>query len=227
MSRTQKAYWKHSINITIIGNYHLPQTHAWVKIVLEKLAWKQNYKHEIFDGDGLAAKSCPALANLRTVPRQVPLSMAFLRQEYWSGLPFPSPRDLPDSGIKPGCPTLQVDSLPTESPGEKKILLRSTIIPLTSVVTMYITHLVAQIIQGAIWKLHTVCAQLHLRDWILACALSEVLQIHCVTGQELLAFKLAWISLVVSKYCTCNTATVPLSIQLGIIRLFNKYLLSF
>ena len=41
---------------------------------------------------------------------QVPLSMGYLRQEYWSGLPFPSPRDLSDPGIKPGSPTLQADS---------------------------------------------------------------------------------------------------------------------
>ena len=40
--------------------------------------------------------------------------MEFSRQEYWSGLPFPSPGDLPDPGIKPGSPALQVDSLPSE-----------------------------------------------------------------------------------------------------------------
>ena len=39
-----------------------------------------------------------------TVSRQAPLSMAFSRQEYWSGLPFPSPGDLPDQGIKPVSP---------------------------------------------------------------------------------------------------------------------------
>ena len=43
---------------------------------------------------------------------QAPLSMGFSRQEYWSGLPFPSPGDLPDLGIKPGSPALQADSLP-------------------------------------------------------------------------------------------------------------------
>ena len=41
-----------------------------------------------------------------TVAQQVPLSMGFLKQENWSGLPFPSPRDLPDPGIKPACPAL-------------------------------------------------------------------------------------------------------------------------
>ena len=42
------------------------------------------------------------------------LFMGFSRQEYWSGLPFPSPGDLPDPGIKLGSPALQADSLPTE-----------------------------------------------------------------------------------------------------------------
>ena len=42
--------------------------------------------------------------------------MEFSRQEYWSGLPFPSPGDLPDPGIEPVSPTLQADTLPSESP---------------------------------------------------------------------------------------------------------------
>ena len=46
----------------------------------------------------------------RTVAHQAPLSMEFSRQEYWSGLPFPSPGDLPDPGIEPGSPALQKDS---------------------------------------------------------------------------------------------------------------------
>ena len=41
--------------------------------------------------------------------------MGFSRQEYWCGLPFPSPGDLPDPGIEPSSPTLQADSLPSES----------------------------------------------------------------------------------------------------------------
>ena len=43
--------------------------------------------------------------------------MGFFRQEYWSGLPFPSPGDLPDPGIEPRSPTLQADALPSEPPG--------------------------------------------------------------------------------------------------------------
>ena len=50
----------------------------------------------------------------------VPLSMGFLRQEYWSE-PFPSPGDLPDPGIEPESPALQADSLPFEPPGNLRL----------------------------------------------------------------------------------------------------------
>ena len=63
---------------------------------------------------GLFAKSCPTLVTPWTVALQAPLSLAFSRQEYWSGLPFPSPGELPDPGIKPGSPALQADFLPPE-----------------------------------------------------------------------------------------------------------------
>ena len=53
-----------------------------------------------------------------TVAYQAPLSMGFSRQECWSGLPFPSPGDLPDPGIEPGSPALQADALPSEPPGK-------------------------------------------------------------------------------------------------------------
>jgi len=49
-----------------------------------------------------------------TVAQQVPLSMEFSRQEFWSGLPFPSPGDVPNPEIKPGYLTIQADSLPSE-----------------------------------------------------------------------------------------------------------------
>ena len=62
----------------------------------------------------LIAKSCPTLATPGTVACQAPPSMGFSRQEYWSGLPFPPPGDLPNPGIEPGSPALQADSLPTE-----------------------------------------------------------------------------------------------------------------
>ena len=44
--------------------------------------------------------------------------MEFSRQEYWRGLPFPSPGDLPNPGIKPGPHALQADALPSEPPGK-------------------------------------------------------------------------------------------------------------
>ena len=55
---------------------------------------------------------------LWTVACQPPLSMGFPRQEYWCELPFPALGDLPDSGIEPISPALQVDSLPAELPGK-------------------------------------------------------------------------------------------------------------
>ena len=55
---------------------------------------------------------------LWTVAHQAPQSMGFSRQEYWSGLPFPSPGDLPDPGIEPRSPALQVDALTSEPPGK-------------------------------------------------------------------------------------------------------------
>ena len=69
-------------------------------------------------GGGLVPKSSPALVTQWAVVHQAPLSTGFPRQEYWSGLPFPSPGDLPNPGIEPGCPTSQADSLPTEPPGK-------------------------------------------------------------------------------------------------------------
>ena len=63
---------------------------------------------------GLVAKSCLTLVISRAVAHQAPLSMGFPRQEYWSELPFPSPGDFSDPGIKPTSsvsPEVQVDSL--------------------------------------------------------------------------------------------------------------------
>ena len=54
---------------------------------------------------------------LWTAAHQAPLSLEFSRQEYWRGLPFPSPGDIPDSGVEPRSPTLQADSLLSEPPG--------------------------------------------------------------------------------------------------------------
>ena len=53
-----------------------------------------------------------------TVAYQAPPSTGFSRQEYWSGLPFPSPGDLPDPGIEPRSPALEADALTSELPGK-------------------------------------------------------------------------------------------------------------
>ena len=66
---------------------------------------------------------------LFATPYQAPPSMGFSRQEYWSGLPFPSPGDLPDPGIEPGSPALEADTLTSEPPG------KPTTLPLFSVPT--------------------------------------------------------------------------------------------
>ena len=65
-------------------------------------------------GDVLVNKSCPTLVTPWIVACQAPLSMGFSRQEYWNELPFPSPGDLPNPGVKPRSPALQADSLLTE-----------------------------------------------------------------------------------------------------------------
>ena len=63
--------------------------------------------------------SCVRLfVTLWTVAYQASPSMGFSRQEYWSGLPFPSPGDLPDPGIKPRSPALEADALTSEPPGK-------------------------------------------------------------------------------------------------------------
>ena len=56
----------------------------------------------------------------RTVADQAPVSMGFSRQDYWRGLPFPSPGDLPHPEMEPGSPTLQADALTSETPGKPK-----------------------------------------------------------------------------------------------------------
>ena len=65
--------------------------------------------------------SCVRLfATPGTIACQAPLSMRFSKQEYWRGLPFPSPGDLLNPGIKPRSPALQADSFPAEPPGKPK-----------------------------------------------------------------------------------------------------------
>ena len=72
--------------------------------------------------------SCVWLFATPWTAHQAPPPMGFSRQEYWSGLPFPSPGDLPNPGIKPRSPALQADALTSEPPGKPQ-LLKATWIP--------------------------------------------------------------------------------------------------
>ena len=90
-----------------------------------------------FDGGGRGpeprnAVLCLVLSHVqlflipRTVVRQAPLSMRFSGQEYWSGLPCPSPGDLPKPGMEPRSPAVWVDSLPSESPAKPQEMLAAS-----------------------------------------------------------------------------------------------------
>ena len=57
-----------------------------------------------------------------------PPSIGFSRHQYWRGLPFPSPGDLPDPGIEPGSSKLQADALPSEPPGKPNRYLQTIVI---------------------------------------------------------------------------------------------------
>ena len=69
----------------------------------------------------MVAKSCPTLATAWTVARQAPLSMGFPKHEYWSGLPFPPLRDLPDLGTEPTSSALAGRIFTSEPPGKPTI----------------------------------------------------------------------------------------------------------
>ena len=70
----------------------------------------------------LVASCVRLFATPQTVAYQAPPSMGFSRQEYWSGLPFPSPGDLLYPGIKPGSPAFQADALTSEPPGKLALM---------------------------------------------------------------------------------------------------------
>ena len=75
----------------------------WGRMDMNPFTIHLNYHNvnQLCGDGGLVAKSCLTLATPWTVVHKAPLSMGFSRQEYWIGLPFPSPRDLPNPGIKP------------------------------------------------------------------------------------------------------------------------------
>ena len=97
----------------------------------------------------LVTQLCPTLCDPMDCGRlPAPLSVGFSRQEYGSGLPFPSPGDLPNPGIAPRFPTLQADSLPSEPPGKPLLRIVSSLNtfhgPVTHIgsatIYKYVTH---------------------------------------------------------------------------------------
>ena len=96
-----------SVSLSEVPNFLLiPFFCLYNFFLLEKVFWRQI----------LFISSC-VLSHFSCVAHQAPLSMGFSRQKYWSGLPFPSPGDLPNPRIKPVSPALQVDSLPLRQQG--------------------------------------------------------------------------------------------------------------
>ena len=77
---------------------------------MENIIWTES------ESESEIAQSCPTLCNPMDCSLSGSFSMGFSRQECWSGLPFPSPGDLPNPGIEPGSPSLQADALPSEPP---------------------------------------------------------------------------------------------------------------
>ena len=107
----------------------------------------------------------PLCATPWTVAYQAPLSMKFSRQEYWSGLPFPSPGDLPNPGIKPGSPALQADTLPSKPPGKPLYCIKNSHI-------MSIEHWQSESAWRSLFLLHHPCERTPL-CWALALGNAE------------------------------------------------------
>ena len=91
-----------------------PRDQKWVSCIARRFFTVRVTREALFSHQ-VASNS---FATPWTVAHEAHPSMGISRQEYWSGLPFPSPGDLPDPGIKSGSPALQADSLPSEPPGQ-------------------------------------------------------------------------------------------------------------
>ena len=105
--------------------FDLLAVQATLRSLLEHHNWKASLlRHSVFFMIQLLHCAVQSFSHVRlcetpwTVAHQAPLSIGFPRQEYWSGLPFPSPGNLPNPRIKPGSHALQADSLRSEPPGK-------------------------------------------------------------------------------------------------------------
>ena len=102
--RTGRGQRKPSFQLLLFSDHIFHIAYASLKLSLES--------------ESQVAQSCLTLCHPMDCSLQAPQSMEFSRQEYWSGLPFPSPGDLPAPGIEPRSPALQADALPSEPPGK-------------------------------------------------------------------------------------------------------------
>ena len=116
-----------------ISFFHCPQFLTWLfdiqRILKTEILWQAHMVAKL----GLncfvcysLSQSCSNFCNPKTVVHQAPLSMGFSRQEYWSGLPFPSPGGLPNPGIEPRSPAFQADFLLSEPPGKPRLFIYPT-----------------------------------------------------------------------------------------------------
>ena len=114
------SFWKgHRINLFFNSLYlHMPND-CQIQGVHHLLASNKPFK--ICSNLSHSLSHVLFFATPWTVAHQAPLSMGFSRQECWSGLPFPSPGDLPNPGIEPRSPALQADTLTSEPPGKPTI----------------------------------------------------------------------------------------------------------
>ena len=114
-----------------IGDLYIPQTISWADVAFEAVFFSLHFILSFPPFPSLWLLSVCELscfshvqffATLWTLACQASLSMVFSRQEYWNGLPCPSPGDLSDPGIEPESPALQVDSLPLWHLGSPSML---------------------------------------------------------------------------------------------------------
>ena len=123
--------WRH-FRVGIQGHdWNCPFYRAWIKCFSCHGAFSEVSAKRDFCFLAWLLSRVRLFATPWSVAHQAPLSMRFSRQEYWSGLPLPSPRDLPKSALKPTFPVsfeLQIASLPTEPSGKAPFLLLSAMV---------------------------------------------------------------------------------------------------
>ena len=106
-------------------------------------------------GPCLVTQSCLTLCNPWTIACQAPLSMGFPRQEYWTGLSFPSPGDLPDLGIETRFHALQAGSLPSELPDKSNKFSKYNLFSLCITLALFYVYICCICIIINFWAVHS------------------------------------------------------------------------